>query len=47
MAMGHDEIGATSSLRFSRGASTTEEDIEYTLRVIPEVIEMAKAANSL
>jgi cysteine desulfurase len=47
MAMGHDEIGATSSLRFSLGASTTEEDIEYTLRVIPEVIEMAKAANSL
>jgi len=47
MAMGHDEIGATSSLRFSLGASTTEEDIEYTLGVIPEVIEMAKAANSL
>jgi cysteine desulfurase len=47
MAMGHDEIGATSSLRFSLGASTTDEDIEYTLGVIPEVIEMAKAANSL
>ena len=47
MAMGHDEIGATSSLRFSLGASTTEEDIEYTFGVIPEVIEMAKAANSL
>jgi cysteine desulfurase len=47
MAMGHDEIGATSSLRFSLGANTTEEDIEYTLSVIPEVIEMAKAANSL
>ena len=47
MAMGHDEIGATSSLRFSLGASTTEEDIEYTLGVIPDVIEMAKAANSL
>jgi cysteine desulfurase len=47
MAMGHDEIGATSSLRFSLGANTTEEDIKYTLSVIPEVIEMAKAANSL
>jgi cysteine desulfurase len=47
MAMGRDEIGATSSLRFSLGANTTEEDIEYTLSVIPEVIEMAKAANSL
>ncbi len=47
MAMGHDEIGATSSLRFSLGANTTDEDIEYTLSVIPEVIEMAKAANSL
>lgn len=47
MAMGHDEIGATSSLRFSLGANTTDEDIEYTLSVIPEVIELAKAANSL
>jgi cysteine desulfurase len=47
MAMGHDEIGATSSLRFSLGATTTDEDIEYTLSVIPEVIAMAKAANSL
>jgi cysteine desulfurase len=47
MAMGRDDIGATSSLRFSLGANTTEEDIEYTLSVIPEVIEMAKAANSL
>jgi cysteine desulfurase len=47
MAMGHDETGATSSLRFSLGANTTEEDIEYTLSVIPEVIAMAKAANSL
>jgi cysteine desulfurase len=47
MAMGRDEIGATSSLRFSLGANTTDEDIEYTLSVIPEVIEMAKAANSL
>ena len=45
--IGRDEIGATSSLRFSLGANTTEEDIEYTLSVIPEVIEMAKAANSL
>ena len=47
MAMGHDEIGATSSLRFSLGANTTDEDIDYTLSVIPEVIAMAKAANSL
>ena len=47
MAMGHDEIGATSSLRFSLGANTTDEDIEYALSVIPEVIAMAKAANSL
>ena len=47
MAMGHDEIGATSSLRFSLGATTTVGDIEYALSVIPEVVEMAKAANSL
>jgi cysteine desulfurase len=47
MAMGHDEIGATSSLRFSLGANTTAEDIDYVLGVIPEVIDMAKAANSL
>ena len=47
MAMGHDEIGATSSLRFSLGATTTVGDIEYALSVIPEVVAMAKAANSL
>lgn len=47
MAMGHDEIGATSSLRFSLGATTTQSDIEYALSVIPEVVAMAKAANSL
>ena len=47
MAMGHDEIGATSSLRFSLGATTTQGDIEYALSVIPEVVAMAKAANSL
>ncbi|MFM9151926.1 MAG: aminotransferase class V-fold PLP-dependent enzyme, partial [Candidatus Planktophila sp.] len=47
MAMGHDEIGATSSLRFSLGATTTADDIEYALRVIPEVVALAKAANSL
>jgi cysteine desulfurase len=47
MAMGHDEIGATSSLRFSLGATTTAGDIEYALSVIPEVVAMAKAANAL
>jgi len=47
MAMGHDEIGATSSLRFSLGATTTVGDIEYALSVIPEVVAMAKAANAL
>jgi cysteine desulfurase len=47
MAMGHDEIAATSSLRFSLGSTTTVSEIEYALSVIPEVVSMAKAANSL
>ena len=47
MAMGHDEIAATSSLRFSLGSTTTVGEIEYALSVIPEVVSMAKAANSL
>jgi cysteine desulfurase len=45
LAMGHDEISARSSLRFSLGWTTTGEDIDLVLAVLPLVIERARAAN--
>lgn len=39
MAMGLDHQGAHGSLRLTLGKSTTEEDIDYVLAVMPGVIE--------
>jgi cysteine desulfurase len=47
LAMGHTEISAQSSLRFSCGATTTEADIDFALSVLPTVIERGRAAASL
>lgn len=47
LAMGHTETSAQSSLRFSLGATTTKEDINFALSVLPTVIDRGKAANSL
>ena len=47
MAMGLSEITAQSSLRFSFGATSTREDCEFALSVLPTVIERGLAANSV
>jgi cysteine desulfurase len=44
MAMGHDDISAQSSLRFSFGPSNTAAEIDYVLSVLPGVIERGRAA---
>lgn len=45
MAMGHSEVSAQSSLRFSFGSTSTRADADRALEVLPSVIERAKAAN--
>ena len=47
LAMGHTEITAQSSLRFSAGATTTQSDIDFALSVLPTVINRGRAAASL
>ncbi len=46
LAMGHTEVTAQSSLRFSCGATTTESDIDFALSVLPTVINRGRAAAS-
>ena len=46
LAMGHTEITAQSSLRFSCGATSTESDIDFALSVLPTVINRGIAAAS-
>lgn len=45
LAMGHNEITAQSSLRFSFGASSTTSDCDYVVSVLPDVITRGRAAN--
>lgn len=44
LAMGHTEITAQSSLRFSCGATTTDADIDFALSILPTVINRGRAA---
>ena len=46
LAMGHTEVTAQSSLRFSCGATSTEADIDFALSVLPTVINRGRAAAS-
>ena len=46
LAMGHTEVTAQSSLRFSCGATSTESDIDFALSVLPTVINRGRAAAS-
>ncbi len=46
IAMGHTEVTAQSSLRFSCGATSTESDIDFALSVLPTVINRGRAAAS-
>ena len=45
LAMGHNEITAQSSLRFSFGANSTTSDCDYVISVLTDVITRARAAN--
>lgn len=47
LAMGHTEITAQSSLRFSLGATSTQEDVDFALSVLPTVISRGRAANKI
>jgi cysteine desulfurase len=44
-AMGHTETSAMSSLRFSFGSTTTEEEVDEVLKVLPAVISRGVAVN--
>lgn len=45
LSMGHTEETAQSSLRFSFGATSTKEDVDFVLSVLPDVISRGRAAN--
>jgi len=47
LAMGHTEVTAQSSLRFSFGATSTPADCDFVLSVLPGVIARGRAANSV
>ena len=46
MAMGLSDVVAQSSLRFSLGSNSTQDDVDYTLSVLPRVIERGIAAQA-
>ena len=45
LAMGHTQVTAQSSLRFSFGATSTYTDCDYVVSVLPDVITRGRAAN--
>jgi cysteine desulfurase len=45
LAMGHTDVTARSSIRFSLGATSSEFDVEQALLFLPLVIERARKAN--
>ena len=45
LAMGHSEITAQSSLRFSFGAASTTSECDFVVSVLPDVIARGRAAN--
>lgn len=45
LAMGHTDVTARSSIRFSLGATSSEFDVEQALLFLPSVIERARMAN--
>jgi cysteine desulfurase len=47
MAMGLSDVVAQSSLRFSFGSTSTQNDVDYALSVLPRVIERGLAANAV
>jgi cysteine desulfurase len=45
LAMGHSEVTAQSSLRFSFGAASTASECDFVVSVLPDVIARGRAAN--
>lgn len=45
LAMGYDDAAARGSLRFSLGHTTTDDDIDRLLAVLPGVVDRARAAS--
>lgn len=45
LAMGHDDRSARSTLRFSLGATSTQDEIDRAIEILPTVIESARLAN--
>jgi cysteine desulfurase len=45
LAMGHTQQSAQSSLRFSFGSTSTHDDLNFILTVLPDVIARGRAAN--
>ena len=45
LAMGHSEMTAQSSLRFSFGATSTASECDFVVSVLPDVIARGRAAN--
>lgn len=45
LAMGHNDRSARSTLRFSFGSDTTEDEILKAVEILPSVIESARLAN--
>jgi cysteine desulfurase len=45
-AMGIDPVLAQGSIRFSMGRPTTREDLDYTISVLPEIIERLRAMSA-
>jgi len=44
LAMGHDEARARGSLRFSLGHTSTPDDVDALIDVLPSIVERARAA---
>jgi cysteine desulfurase len=43
MALGYDENWALGGLRLSLGLQTTDEDVDYTLEILPALVEKVRA----
>ena len=44
IAMGRDEVTARASIRFSFGATSTPDDVDAVMQVLPAIVERAKRA---
>jgi cysteine desulfurase len=44
LALGRDPRAAKSAIRFSVGQETTEQDVEYVLAVLPQIVERVRTA---